>query len=82
MQRVCKGVEVEKHSPCDAAHSQGSLGPLPSMPRAFIEGAELWSLREGLFILRQLQPPDPRAWQGPSRDVSGGRPASRGCPLA
>lgn len=25
----------------DAAHSQGSLGPLPSMPWASIEGAEL-----------------------------------------
>lgn len=56
----------------DAAHSQGSLGLLPSMPWAFIEGAELWRLhREALFVLKRLQPPDPRAWQGPSRDAVG-----------
>lgn len=52
------------------------------VPWAFTEGAELCRLHgEGLFVLKQLQPPDPRAWQGPSRDAAGGQPASWGCPL-
>lgn len=63
----------------DTAHPQESLGPLPSMPWAFIEGTKLWRLPgEGLFVLKLLQPPDPRAWQGPSWDAVGRQPCLMG----